>query len=242
MCKHGAVAPRATAATVAAVLAAAAAAVPAGAAPKRDSAVPQDYIAGFAKRGVDCAPWRARTWVSWQTYAAGRVGQRWRGAASSRSLCGLARATGTRDAARRAVAGLQFTEVLAVSANGRARRLESGAPSGWRCYRLPTQWSLSAFALDRDGPGGLDEAFAAAAGLAAPFGFCVSRARLIGSKYAGGRFFTWGPDIADCTVRLNLMGTPDPASPGSEVFPSYSTVTGSAGVQNLVPFYDQTPC
>lgn len=209
--------------------------------PGKDSPTPDAYLVGFARRGVDCTPWRDRTWVSWQTYVAGRTGDRWRGAASARGLCALARTVGRRAVAPRLVAGLRFPEALAVAANGRAIRLDNVAPAGWRCYQLPTQWSLSAYAQARDPSGDLEDAYGAAAGLAAPFGYCVSGARRQGSRWSGGRFLTFGPDAGDCVVRLRLFGRPDPASPGSETFPPFSEVDGRAD-RALASFYDQTPC
>lgn len=212
-----------------------------GAPPGKDSAVPQDYIIGFAKRGVDCAKWRGRTWASWQTYASGRSGDRWVSVASARGLCGTAQATGRRAVAPRAAAGLRFPEALAAASNGRVVKLDNAAPAGWRCFRLPTQWSLSAYAQAEDPSGELDAAYAATNGLAAPFGFCVSGARRSGKRWAGGRFFSFGPDAGDCLVRLKLLGTPDPAGQGADTFPSYSEVSSNAN-KTLASFYDQDPC
>ncbi|MEX0992803.1 MAG: hypothetical protein WDZ37_02290 [Solirubrobacterales bacterium] len=210
--------------------------------------VPNGYISNYAKRGTDCTGWRAtrgNRWVRWQTYAAGAVGSRWAVVASADKLCAAARSA-AKTVIGHTVAGWPddpFPIAQALAVRGHEDRFEQGAPRGWRCYVLPSQWGLHAKQLAAEAGEPLNQgsgAFGAAQGLVNSFSYCVtSRARRDvvdgDGKWHGGEYIAWGPKAARCDIRLALRG--EQQKDGSTIYPPFYQVQAGAPA-----YYNTAPC
>ena len=221
---------------------------------------PIRYIDNYRQRAVDCPGFRpivGQSWIRWQTYAAGVVGSRWTTVASSSKLCAKAEAAGRARQAFRHLAGwpnLLFPRIYAVGPGGVGltpkEQFTFGAPSGWRCYELPSGWAVNAATLARKDGQTLtlsSGAFGAAQGNASPYNYCLSApapVRKRGRRGAKGRpkepdFIVWGPSAVKCDLRVSLHGeNEDKTDPTALVYPSFFTVVSG----NAVSYYDVESC
>ena len=210
-------------------------------------AIPTPYISDYTTRGTDCPGWRVKhgtKWVRWQTYAAGFVGSRFATVASRGKLCALARSAGKRALVVSKAGWTRdpFPATQVVKARGREESIDAGAPAGWRCYALPSQWGLHAaqLAAQAGEPFNVGSgAFGAAQGLVNQFGYCVSgrASRDVDGdgKWHGGEFVAWGPSIARCDMQLALRGEED--KDGSTIYPPFYHVVGFPTTS-----YNTAPC
>lgn len=193
---------------------------------------PGSYIASHTRRARECKGFFEPPWVSWLSYASATVGDEWRVTANSSRLCGLARRLAQKliDAAPYDDgAGLVETHMLAYGLHvGRGIvDLPIGAhktPRGYRCFALPSFWGALAWSYARRNHAGAPkpEEFAPASGPAAGAGYCAIGARLDAqAQWRGGKFFTWGPDTADCKRHYKLKEIPDPKNPGETTNPPF---------------------